>query len=85
MKLFGIIIPKEVYLPVIIVLIAIVVEKFLKFIVKKTFNPNKKHHRFDSRKLRTIRTMISNIKENLYSLIVFFICAYNLLIMDSSF
>lgn len=61
MKLFGIIIPKEVYLPVIIVLIAIVVEKFLKFIVKKTFNPNKKHHRFDSRKLRTIRSLLCNV------------------------
>lgn len=61
MKLFGTIIPKEIYLPIIIIIVAILIEKCLKFIVKKTFNPNKKHHRFDSRKLSTIRSLLCNV------------------------
>lgn len=61
MKIFGLTIAKEIYMPIIIIIIAIVVEKFLKLIVKKTFNPSKKHHKFDSRKVSTIRSILCNL------------------------
>ncbi len=61
MKIFGLAIAKEIYVPIIIIFIAIIVEKGLKLIIKKTFNPDKKHHKFDSRKVSTIRSLLCNI------------------------
>lgn len=61
MKIFGLTIAKEIYMPIIIIIIAIVVEKFLKLVVKKTFNPSKKHHKFDSRRVSTIRSILCNL------------------------
>ncbi len=46
MKIFGITIAKEIYMTIIIVLLAFIIEKTLKTIVKKTFDPDKKHKKF---------------------------------------
>ncbi len=61
MKIFGLTIIKQVYMPILIVIFTFILEKFLKLIVKKTFNPEKKHHKFDSRKIKTIRSILCNI------------------------
>lgn len=61
MKIFGFTIAKEIYMTVIIIVVAFVLEKFLKMIIKKTFNPEKKHKRFDSRKVSTIRSLLCNV------------------------
>ena len=61
MKIFGLTIAKEIYMTVIIIVIAFIIEKFLKAIIKKMFNPEKKHKRFDSRKVGTIRSLLCNI------------------------
>lgn len=60
MKIFGITIAKEIYM-VVIVVVAFVIEKTLKGIVKKTFNPAKKNKKFDGRKLNTIRSLLCSI------------------------
>ncbi len=61
MKIFGICIAKEIYMSVIIIIVAFLVERFLKLLINGAFNPNKKHHKFDSRKLSTINSFLSNI------------------------
>ena len=61
MKIFNVQIPKEVYMPIIIVLVSIILEKIIKAIIKGVFNPKKKHVRFDSRKIMTIRSLLCNI------------------------
>lgn len=61
MKIFGLKIVKEIYMPILIVIIAILMEKILRNIINKTFNPEKKHHKFDSRKVSTIRSLLCNI------------------------
>lgn len=61
MKIFGLMIAKEIYMPIIIIIVSIIVQKILKAIVKKTFNPNRKHHKFDSRRINTINSLLCNI------------------------
>ena len=61
MKIFGIVIAKEIYMPIIIIAVAALIEKIIKLIIKKTFNSNKKHHKLDSRKISTIRSLLCNI------------------------
>lgn len=61
MKIFGITIAKEIYMTIIIVLLAFIIEKTLKIIVKKTFDPDKKHKKFDARKLSTIRSLLCSL------------------------
>lgn len=61
MKIFGLKIAKEIYMPILIIIIAILTERILKNIINKTFNPEKKHHKFDSRKVSTIRSLLCNI------------------------
>ncbi len=61
MKIFGLTIAKEIYMPIIIIIIAVVMEKFLKLVIKKTFNPEKKHNRFSSKKINTIRSILCNL------------------------
>lgn len=61
MKIFGLTIAKEIYLTVIIVVLSFVIEKILKGLVKKAFNPAKKHKKFDARKVSTIRSLLCSI------------------------
>ena len=42
MKIFGLTIAEEIYMTVIIIVVAFILEKLLKAIIKKTFNPEKK-------------------------------------------
>lgn len=61
MKIFNVRIPKEVYGPIIIILSTIIIEKIIKFIIKKIFNPNKKHSKLDARKALTIQSLLCNL------------------------
>ena len=61
MKIFGLTIAEEIYMTVIIIVVAFILEKLLKAIIKKTFNPEKKHKRFDTRKVKTIRSLLCNV------------------------
>ena len=72
MKLFDIRIPKEVYMPIIIILVTIVLEKLLKIIIKSIFNPKKKHRKFDERKIMTVRSLLCNITKYLLWIIALF-------------
>lgn len=57
----GLSIAKEIYMPIIIIVVAMVLNKIIQMIIKKTFNPIKKHHKFDSRKVSTIRSLLCNV------------------------
>ncbi len=61
MKIFGLQLVKEIYMPIIIIIVSIVLEKIIQGIIKKTFNPSKKHKRFDARKLKTLRSLFCNV------------------------
>lgn len=61
MKIFGFTIAKEIYMTVIIILVAFTIEKVLKNIVKRSFNPKKKPKGFDQRKARTLSSLIRSI------------------------
>lgn len=61
MKIFGLTIAKEIYMTVIIVIVAFIIEKILKVLVKKAFNPKKKHKKFEERKVSTIRSLLCSI------------------------
>lgn len=61
MKIFGIVIAKEVSGTIIILIVSFALEKILKIIVKKAFDPDKKHSKFDSRKLNTIRSLLCSL------------------------
>lgn len=61
MKIFGLSIAKEIYMSIIIIAVAALIEKVIKLIIKKTFNSDKKHHKLDSRKISTIRSLLCNI------------------------
>ena len=60
MKIFGLTIIKEIYMPIIIIFIAFTVEKVLKIFIKKAFDPSKKHKKFEPRKVGTIRSLLCN-------------------------
>lgn len=57
----GLSIAKEIYMPIIIIVVAMVLNKIIQAIIKKTFNPIKKHRKFDSRKVSTIRSLLCNV------------------------
>ena len=61
MKLFGLFISKKIYMPIIIIMCTIIVERVLNFVIKKIFNPNIKHRKMDSKKIQTIRSLLINI------------------------
>ena len=61
MKLFGITIAKEIYLPIIIIFVSIILEKFLKYIINKIFVSNKKTKKSDIRKMTTIKSLLVNL------------------------
>lgn len=60
MNILKIKIVKEIYMPIIIILISIILNKIIVSIIKKTFDPKKKNIRFDARKIRTIRSLLCN-------------------------
>lgn len=60
MNIFKIKIAKEIYMPIIIIIISILLNKIAIFIIKKTFDPKKKNAKFDARKIRTIRSLLCN-------------------------
>lgn len=60
MKILGLKITKEIYLPILIVAIEIILEKFLKLTLKKTLDP-KKHKKLDVRKSKTMSSLIFNV------------------------
>ena len=61
MKVLGFIIPKEIYMPIIIIVITIFVEKILKLVVKKAFNPKRKSRKIDSKRANTLKSLLCNI------------------------
>ena len=61
MNIFKLHIPKEVYMPIIIIVVAFFLEKILSFVIKKVFNPNKKNQKLDKRKLLTISSLLRNV------------------------
>lgn len=61
MKLFGLVIAKEIYMTIIIVVFAFIIEKILKLIVTKSFNPKIKPRNFDQRKARTLSSLFKSI------------------------
>lgn len=61
MKILGITIVKEIYMPIIIIISAIIIERLLKLIIDKAFNPNKKRNKIDIRKAKTLNSMLSNV------------------------
>lgn len=61
MKIFGLTVAKEIYMTIVIVLVAFVLEKVLKNIVRKAFNPKIKTKKFDERKAKTLSSLICSI------------------------
>ena len=61
MKIFGLVIAKEIYMTIIIILISFVLEKVLKSIVKKTFNPKIKTKNFNEKRAKTISSLVCSI------------------------
>ena len=61
MNIFKLYIPKMVYMPIIIIIIAFFLEKILSIVIKKVFNPNKKNQKLDKRKLLTISSLLRNV------------------------
>lgn len=60
MTLFKMTIPKEVYMPILIIVVALLIERTLKIIIKKVFSVKGKKKQ-DERKILTIRSILSNI------------------------
>lgn len=61
MKLFGVTIAKEIYMTILIIVITFIVEKILKAIVRKAFDPRIKPKGFDERKAKTLSSLICSI------------------------
>lgn len=61
MKLFGLTIAKEIYMTVVIILVSFVLEKVLKSIIKKSFNPRIKPKTFNEKRAKTISSLICSI------------------------
>lgn len=60
MKIFKLTIAKEIYMPILIIAISILLNKIFTSAIKKAFDPKKGHARFDARKIRTIRSLLCN-------------------------
>lgn len=61
MKILGLIVPKRVYMPIIIIICAVITQKIFDNIIKKTFNPNKKRDKIQERKSNTLKSLLTNI------------------------
>lgn len=61
MKILGLIVPKVIYMPIIIIICAIITQKIFNIIIKKTFDPTKKRNKIDSRKSSTLKSILMNI------------------------
>lgn len=72
MKLFGIEIAKEL-VPVIIIVVAFLVNKILQFIIKKTFDPLKKHKKIDIKRVKTTRSILCNLTKYIVLVIAIFL------------
>lgn len=60
MSVFKIKIAKQIYMPIIIIIVTVLLNKILTVVIKKTFDPKKKNIKFDARKVRTIRSLLCN-------------------------
>ena len=60
MKILGLTIVKEIYLPVVIIIITIILEKLLKFTLNKTLNP-KKHKKSSFKKVAFSFLLLKNL------------------------
>jgi small conductance mechanosensitive channel len=61
MKLFGLYIPKEIYMPIIIIIGTLIVQKIRKIVIKKVFNSKRKMTKYDTKKVSTIKSFVDNI------------------------
>ncbi|MEG2351155.1 MAG: mechanosensitive ion channel family protein [Bacilli bacterium] len=71
MKIFGLIIPKIVYMPIIIIIIAIIINKIAQTVVSKTFDPSRKSSKFNIGKIKTIKGLLSNVCRYVIYIIAF--------------
>ena len=63
MKLFGIKIIKEIYMPIIIIISAIILNKITKVIIDKIFSPKRRFNKLDKKKLNTISSILKSISK----------------------
>ena len=61
MKIFGLTIAKEIYMTIIIVIIAFVLERVIKAIIKRALNPKIKSKKLDERRLNTLKSVLCNL------------------------
>lgn len=61
MKILGLIVPKGVYMPITIVIVAVIVQKVFNIVIKKTFDPSKKRNKVDARKVSTLKSILINV------------------------
>ena len=61
MKFNKVYIPKEVYMPIIIILVTFVLEKLILMIIKRVFKINEKNTKLDKRRLLTISSILKII------------------------
>lgn len=61
MKIFSILLSKKIYMPIIIIILAIVIQKVLLVILNKILNPNKKLKKEDTKRILTLKSILSNI------------------------
>ena len=73
MKFNKVYIPKEVYMPIIIILVTFVLEKLILMIIKRVFKINEKNTKLDKRRLLTISSILKSITK--YSLWIIAILA----------
>ena len=71
MKLFGLTIPKQVYMPIIIICFAIILEHVLKSIITKLFKPKKRFKSVDEKRLKTLSSMFKNIARYIVWIVAF--------------
>lgn len=72
MKELGINILKEIVPIIIIIVLAFVSNKFFQLIIKKSFNPDNENKKIDSRKIKTIRSLLCNIVKYVVWIIALF-------------
>lgn len=71
MKIFGFKIIKEIYMPIIIIIFTIILEKVLKIVIKKVLNPEKEYKKVETRKISTINSLLGNVVRYVVWIIAF--------------
>lgn len=61
MKIFGIVIAKEIYMPILIIVASFLLEKLLKIIIKNILNSSVKHTKMPKKKADTLKSILLNI------------------------